>query len=407
MKWRLFFQRDSKFSSKLLRLHHTNGILFFILMITGFLLISSFFYTAFPTIRYQLKIFHIWIGLLSIVPLLFYLPKMKDHIKLKQGKGTFNLYFIIGILAILTLSGLVLTFQKQFPPMIRSVALAMHDITFWIGIPYIVYHALTRSRSFRAMEKRRKRVEIINQEDTYLEDYNPVYNRKVFLRVLSGFIITIAFSPMIIKGLKPYFSKMEEVTKAVEGHYFAKLPSTTFAKPKGEGMQGSFRYYTITKKPKLTKENWSLTIDGLVDNKIKYNWNQFMNLQRDVHVSDFHCVTGWSVYNITLEGIPLKRFLQEAGVNKEAKYVKFYSADEVYTDCLTLDEALLDDIMVAVSIDGELISHDNGGPVRLMVPQMLAYKSVKWLNRIEIIEDEHLGYWVEAGYEQHPWVKES
>ncbi len=128
-------------------------------------------------------------------------------------------------------------------------------------------------------------------------------------------------------------------------------------------------------------------------------------LKRDVQVSDFHCVTGWSVYSATWEGIPLKTLLRQAGVKKEAKYVKFYSADGVYTDTLSLDQAMLEDVMVAVLIDGELITEKNGGPVRLIVPEMYAYKSVKWLNRVEVIDYEHIGYWEKRGYSQEAWVK--
>lgn len=397
MNWKIFIQRKMNLRNRLIRLHHLNGIFFFILIITGFLLISSSFYTAFPAINYQVKNIHIWIGLLSVLPILFYLPKMKNHIKLKHEKGNLNLYFILGLLVLLIISGLVLTFQKFFPPLASSFALAIHDISFWIAAPYIAYHGITRSRWFKHIE------ESVGRKEKILNER--VYNRKAFLRILIGFLITIVFSPMLFKGLKPYLSKVEKMTTAVDEQFFTKLPDTTFVKPSGNGMQGTFRYYTITQKPQLTEDNWSLTIDGLVNKKIKYNWEQFIELQRNVQVSDFHCTTGWSVYNVTFEGIPLKRFLHEAGVKKEAKYVKFYSADGVYTDCLTLDEALIDDMMVAVAIDGELISNNNGGPVRLITPQMYAYKSVKWLSRIELIEDEHIGYWVKAGYDQHPWVR--
>lgn len=404
MNWKIFFQRSLDFRNRLVRLHHFNGLLFFILIITGFLLISVSFYTAFPAVRYQLKNLHIVIGLLSVLPLLFYLPKMKNHLKLKQGKSNFNLYFVLGILGLLMISGLILTFQKYFPPRASSFALTVHDLSFYIATPYITYHAITRSRWFRHMAEGRGRREKLQQEGLVLEESTAVYNRRKFLRFLTGTLVAIVFSPMIFKGLKPFLDKVAKVTIAVEEQVFAKLPDSTFAKPSGEGMQGSFRYYTITEKPPLTPNNWSLTIDGLVNRKLTYNWDRFMGLKRDVQVSDFHCITGWSVYNVTYEGIPLKKFLQEAGVKKEAKYVKFYSADGVYTDCLTLDQALLDDMMVAVSIDGELINHNNGGPVRLITPKMYAYKSVKWLNRIELIEDEHIGYWVQYGYDQYPWV---
>lgn len=121
-------------------------------------------------------------------------------------------------------------------------------------------------------------------------------------------------------------------------------------------------------------------------------------------MSDFHCVTGWSVYKNTWEGIKLKDLLSQAGVKPTAKTVKFYSGDGVYTDTLTLEQADMDDVLVAVMHDGRPIPSDLGGPVRLIVPKMFAYKSVKWLNRIELIEGDHTGYWEQRGYSNDAWV---
>jgi DMSO/TMAO reductase YedYZ molybdopterin-dependent catalytic subunit len=64
----------------------------------------------------------------------------------------------------------------------------------------------------------------------------------------------------------------------------------------------------------------------------------------------------------------------------------------------------MDDVMVAALLDGKPIPEDLGGPVRLIVPRMYAYKSVKWLQRIELIDRDHIGYWQERGYEVDAWV---
>ena len=96
--------------------------------------------------------------------------------------------------------------------------------------------------------------------------------------------------------------------------------------------------------------------------------------------------------------------MQQAGVQPNAKTVKLYSGDGVYTDSLTLDQANMEDVMVALLHDGKPIPSDLGGPVRLVVPKMYTYKSVKWLNRIELIAGEHTGYWEERGYSTDAWV---
>ena len=175
--------------------------------------------------------------------------------------------------------------------------------------------------------------------------------------------------------------------------------------PIGGGASGSFRSYTVTGIPAFNNDNWSFIIDGLVEEPVTWNWEQFVALKRSVSVSDFRCVTGWSVYRNTWEGIPLKELLEKARVKSQARVVKLYSGDGVYTDSLTLKQADMDDVMVVMMHDGKPISDDLGGPVRLIMPQMYAYKSVKWLNRIELIENDYIGYWGQRGYENDAWVQ--
>ncbi|WP_051348692.1 molybdopterin-dependent oxidoreductase [Peribacillus kribbensis] len=184
----------------------------------------------------------------------------------------------------------------------------------------------------------------------------------------------------------------------------APVPSKESLKPIGGGAKGVFRPYTVTKIPVFTSETWCFKIDGLVMNPRVYNWEQFVQIPRKVQVSDFHCITGWSVFDITYEGILLKDILQEAGIKSGAVQVKLYSGDGVYTDSLSIGQALLDDVMVAVLQDGRPISPDFGGPVRLIVPKMYAYKGVKWLNRIEVIDHKHAGYWEKRGYSKNAWI---
>lgn len=354
-----------------------------------------------------MKDLHIWIGFISCLPLLFYFPKMTKHLQTlsKKKNNKINLRLVVFILLILIISGFILTFHRKIPPIVNSWALIIHDIMTWVGLPYVIYHSTTRSKWFKRLENRFQKVEV-KEVPKLIEDGNPVYKRRTFLRKLSGSMIAIMFFPVISRWFQSNFASVTETTSNPNGNPFSPIPypNSKSSPPIGGGRKGDFRYYTVTEIPKLNDKNWSFTIDGLVERKSAYDWDQFVQLERVVQVSDFHCVTGWSVYSVTWEGIPLRKFLQQAGVKKEAKFVKLYSADGVYTDALTIEQAMLDDVMVATLIDGELITEKNGGPVRLIVPKMYAYKSVKWLNRIELIDYEHIGYWEQRGYAKNAWV---
>jgi methionine sulfoxide reductase catalytic subunit len=409
MKYKFFFQLKLTFGKRLVRLHHSNAILFLILTVTGLILFSTSFRSTFPALRVMIRDVHIWIGFILLVPILFYVPKMAKHLStLKKRKNNrINLYMILLILFLLIISGILLTYHRQFAPQVSTVALFIHDASTWFGVPYVIYHSITRSKWFKKLGKppiSRRALE----ESIVIDEHNPIYTRRSFLKVISASAIAIAFLPLIVRWFSSYLPVSGRTGAGIsDGNKLKPLPTPNAKSvpPIGGGRKGQFRYYTVAEVPKLTNDNFSFTIDGLVNQKKVYKWNEFVKLNRGVQVSDFHCVTGWSVNDITWEGIPLKKLLQQAGVQKGAKYVKFYSADGVYTDTLSMKQAMMDDIMVAVLIDGQLISQKNGGPVRLIVPKMYAYKSVKWLNRIEVISKDHTGYWEERGYSKDAWVK--
>jgi DMSO/TMAO reductase YedYZ molybdopterin-dependent catalytic subunit len=115
-------------------------------------------------------------------------------------------------------------------------------------------------------------------------------------------------------------------------------------------------------------------------------------------------VEGWSVLGITYEGLMVSDLLKITGIRPEARFVKFYSSDGEYADTLRLDQAHMPDVMIAMLMDGKPISRVLGGPARLIVPKMYAYKAVKWVNRIELIDKPYMGYWEFHGFETDAWL---
>nr|WP_255639682.1 molybdopterin-dependent oxidoreductase [Aquibacillus saliphilus] len=397
--------KNLNFGKKLIRLHHSNALLFYVLSVSGLILISGYFRTYFPSTRVLIKDIHIWTGFLSILPIVFYLPKIQKHLLTLRKRKThrINVYFILAILISLIISGIILTFQQQIPPKINSFALFIHDIATWIGLPYVIFHSVTRSNWVKNYTHAKTSHQLQNEEPTIIDRNNPLLRRRSFLQMLVGATIALVTIPLFGSWLKPFIIGSSQV-KQKSANTMNPIPTPQSALTSSK-RKGEFRYYTITEMPSFSNQNWSFTVDGLVNRELVFRWEDFVKLKREAQLSNFHCVTGWSVYNVVWEGIPLKGLLNKAGIDQNASYVKFYSGDGVYTDTLTLSEAMMDDVMVAVLIDGELITQQNGGPVRLIAPRLYAYKSVKWLTRIEVIEEEHIGYWEKRGYPQNAWVK--
>lgn len=401
------------YGKKLVSLHSWNGWIVVFLSLTGLVLIGTFWRELLGEGRVWIKWLHIGVGLLSIVPVFYYLLLAGKHWRQLKSKPWQRLNVIV-VLALLLgwfVSGVILWQYQAAGPSLSNAALTVHDLLTWIGLPYIIYHSITR---VKWLKEPLRRTVISEREEQSLHPasgHRPVYARRAFLRGMIGAALAITLGPSFLKWFSSTFSGLgasETLEQLVENDANRLIPAPTplpaSSPPSGGGARGQFRIYTVTPVPSFNNDNWSFIIDGLVEQKLKWDWPQFVELQRKVQVSDFHCVTGWSVYDNTWEGIPLKQLLEMSGVKPNAATVKFYSGDGVYTDSLTMEQARMDDVMVAVMHDGKPIPSDLGGPVRLIVPKMYAYKSVKWLNRIELIEGTHIGYWEERGYSNDAWV---
>ncbi|QGQ98864.1 oxidoreductase [Paenibacillus psychroresistens] len=406
----------------LVQLHKWNAWVIVLLTISGIVLSIGSIRGDLGAGRVWLKQIHIWAGVLSTILLIIYLPRMRKHLKQLRNKPgqKFNLSVVLFLLVGWIISGIILWQGREFTPRWNTAALAIHDIFTWVGIPYALFHSITRSRWVKEPTKRTIKAEeqIIITENGKIEVIRPVitgkpfYTRREFLRWGVGVGTVIIVGPMFIKWLSSNVLNIGSgdvggVLTEADGSplRLAPVPLADSVAVIGGGAEGRFRIYTVTPIPKFHSETWNFYVKGLVDKPLEFNWAQFLELKRKVQVSDFHCVTGWSVYHNTWEGIPLSAMLEMAGVQSKGKFVKFYSGDGVYTDCLSLDVAKGEDIMIAVMHDGKPISADLGGPVRLIVPQMFAYKSVKWLQGIELIEEDHFGYWEVRGYDNDAWVK--
>jgi len=407
------------YGKKLVSIHAWNAWLVLFLALSGLMLLGGYWREVLGEGRVWLKWGHILFGLVLLIPVIYYLFLAAKHWKRLKGRPSQKL----NVLAVLTLligwiiSGIVLWQFRLAGPHAANAALFIHDILTWVGLPIIIYHSITRTKWLKESQKRsivpeQAQTEVAlpsskQEPRTPLPTPQPIYSRRGFIKVAVGAGLALTLGPTFLRWLGQSFTLPSTDDYAADNANVLNpdpVPLPESAPPIGGGADGHFRVYTVTEIPSFNNTNWSFTIDGLVDKKMSWNWEQFVQLHREVQVSDFHCVTGWSVYKNTWEGIPLGKLLDMAGVKSNAATVKLYSGDGVYTDSLTLEQAKLQDIMVAVMHDGKPISNQLGGPVRLVVPQMYAYKSVKWLNRIELIEGDHIGYWEQRGYDIDAWL---
>ena len=168
---------------------------------------------------------------------------------------------------------------------------------------------------------------------------------------------------------------------------------------------GGFRYYTVTGGyPLVDPSSYRLRITGLVDTAHSYGLDELARLNQVELIDDFQCVTGWVVNGVRWRGVPLADLIERSHPLAGAQAVNFYSADNVYSESLTLSQVRKLGVLVATYLDDKPLSQAHGGPVRLFVPKMFGYKSIKWLNEIKVSSSALVGYWEQNGYPQDAYI---
>jgi DMSO/TMAO reductase YedYZ molybdopterin-dependent catalytic subunit len=161
--------------------------------------------------------------------------------------------------------------------------------------------------------------------------------------------------------------------------------------------------------PRLDLEHWRFTISGLVGKNVEWNWQDFLTLPRRKVFADFHCVTRWSRLGNLWEGVTTRELVQLAGgARPEARFVMVRGYDDGWTTNLPIDDFLAEDALVAILHDGEPLTLEHGGPARLIVPRLYAWKSAKWVAGVELMAQDKPGFWEANGYHMRgdPWGEE-
>jgi DMSO/TMAO reductase YedYZ molybdopterin-dependent catalytic subunit len=149
--------------------------------------------------------------------------------------------------------------------------------------------------------------------------------------------------------------------------------------------------------PQIDTKNYTLTIDGEVDNPVKLSWSEVQQLPKTVSTSDFHCVEGWSVLDCLWEGIHFREIEKLAKPKQTAMAATFECADG-YTTSLYRTELAAPDVLLAYKLNGEALEEGLGFPLRLIVPSKYAYKSALWVTHIRFTRAKELGFWEKRGY---------
>jgi DMSO/TMAO reductase YedYZ molybdopterin-dependent catalytic subunit len=177
--------------------------------------------------------------------------------------------------------------------------------------------------------------------------------------------------------------------------------------PPGQHQVHNFPVLDLGIRPELILEKWQLSIGGHVENPVTLSWEQFLALPQFRDVSDFHCVTTWSQFDMVWEGVAFFTIAELVKPNPEATHVFFKSYDG-YSTNNPLSVCLDDDVLIAHKCNGKPLPIEHGGPARVIIPKRYAWKGAKFIREISFLDRDRLGFWEVRGYSNtaDPWTED-
>jgi DMSO/TMAO reductase YedYZ molybdopterin-dependent catalytic subunit len=149
--------------------------------------------------------------------------------------------------------------------------------------------------------------------------------------------------------------------------------------------------------PKTDLTTWDFFVSGEVENPIRISWDELNTRPRTSHTQDIHCVTRWSRFDVTFEGVHWSALEALVQPKPAARFVVAH-AEEGYTANVPI-ASLRDPLsLLATHADGEPLTPEHGGPLRLVIPGKYFWKSAKWLRGLELTANDRPGFWERYGY---------
>jgi DMSO/TMAO reductase YedYZ molybdopterin-dependent catalytic subunit len=177
--------------------------------------------------------------------------------------------------------------------------------------------------------------------------------------------------------------------------------------PPGQVLTQKWPVLSYGSPPRYDMSRWTLRLYGEVDAPATLRWAELQALPRTAVTADMHCVTTWSRLDNNWEGVAFKDLMGLVKPRPNAVYVIAHCASN-YTTSVPIDVLNDSDVLIADHHDGAELTADHGGPLRLVVPKKYAWKSAKWLEALEWVEHDRLGFWERNGYNNSadPWLEE-
>ncbi|MEJ2479117.1 MAG: molybdopterin-dependent oxidoreductase [Acidihalobacter sp.] len=283
--------------------------------------------------------------------------------------------------SLVTLSGFALWLPGRFPASWDAVAFAVHGWASYAWLAWLLAHAALRLFSFQRKHPLNARFDYTRRDALIGTAGATVLGAGA----LSWLGRPSAEAPLQADSQAGTASSAADTTRARQVRFPA--------------------YYSYANGyPNIDPTSFRLRIEGLVDHPLELTLAQLEALDQVRERRTFTCVTGWSVPNVLWTGVRPQTLLELAGAHAGATHLIFHSGDGVYVDQLSMEQAHRPGVLLAHRLDDAPLPREGGYPLRLVVPPMYGYKSVKWVNRIVVADHGVTGTWERYGYPDAAWI---
>ncbi|WP_159942168.1 MULTISPECIES: molybdopterin-dependent oxidoreductase [unclassified Nocardiopsis] len=176
--------------------------------------------------------------------------------------------------------------------------------------------------------------------------------------------------------------------------------------PPGQAVRHEHKPLHYGRVPAFRPDRWDFRILGATADLGSYRWTwpEFSRLPRVEAVHDFHCVMRFSTPDVPWGGVSSAALVAEAPPAPEVTHVMAWG-EYGYSANMRLDDFLREGVLLATHRYGEPLPPEHGAPLRLVVPHLYGWKSVKWLRAVEYMTADRRGFWEERGYHNRadPW----
>lgn len=175
--------------------------------------------------------------------------------------------------------------------------------------------------------------------------------------------------------------------------------------PPGQYETYDFPVLSTGPTPAISREEWALDVTDLDGEVTRWTWPDLMAAPSEEFTVDIHCVTKWSMLDSTWRGVRVSDVLGDLATEAEYALIRCYGG---YTTNLPVEDLVDRDAWIVFEYDGDDLESAHGGPARLLVPHLYLWKSAKWIKGIDLLLEDHPGFWETLGYHEYgdPWLEQ-